>query len=128
MISSYRSERQFGSAVAALFLIAALWPLLGGEALAWPWLVAAAVLLLLGWRNPRGLRPALRAWSTLGHWLGVINTHTLLAVAFFFVITPLALLFRLAGRDALRLKLRPAPSYWIEGEKRWDADSFKKQF
>jgi hypothetical protein len=53
-----------------------------------------------------------------------------IGVLFFCVLTPLGLVLRLAGRDALRLRLdRRAPSYWIE---RASADgrqtSMEKQF
>jgi hypothetical protein len=49
-------------------------------------------------------------------------------VLFFCVLTPIALVLRLAGRDPLRLRLdHRAPSYWIE-RTRGRETAMKKQF
>lgn len=47
-------------------------------------------------------------WPT--RWL---TTWLLLAAVYYTVFTPLALVFRLIGRDALRLRRRQCESYWI---------------
>lgn len=53
-----------------------------------------------------GRRRAPQAAALLG--------HVLVAVVFFGLLTPLALVLRLFGRDRLQLRLdRAAPSYWI---------------
>ncbi len=123
----HRPERQFGAAIAAPLLGVALWLLLSGKAPAWPWLVAATLLLIICIHAPRSLQPLRRAWLKLAHRLGIINTWLLLAFAFFLIITPVALFFKMTGRDALRVKRRSG-SYWIESDKRWQPDSFKDQF
>jgi len=69
-----------------------------------------------------------KAWRMLGHWLGVINTQLLLAIAFFVVITPLALLFKVMGRDLLGMKPQHRKSDWVVVDKSWTADSFKNQY
>jgi multisubunit Na+/H+ antiporter MnhG subunit len=49
--------------------------------------------------------------------LGRFMTRLLLTVFFFLVITPVGLIFRLMGRDALHRKLdRQAATYWIPKE------------
>lgn len=78
--------------------------------------------------GPRLPSALVRAWLGLGQLLGWINTRILLALVFFAVITPLALVFRLVGRDALALRLKTRASYWHTPERQWAPDSFKNQF
>ena len=63
---------------------------------------------------PKALRQLNRGWFALGMLLHKITNPLLLGLIFFGAITPLALFFRITGRDALRLKLDPQlKSYWI---------------
>lgn len=128
MPSIYRSEREFAVLMAAVALVIVLWRRFSGGALAWPWLLLALLLLLVAWRAPRRLTPLARGWLRLGHLLGHINTRIILGLVFFLLITPLALLMRLFGRDALRLKRTAARSYWLRREQRWPPESFPESF
>ena len=128
MLTTYQMERQFGALLAVVAAVVAVWPLFAGGSIAWPWGVAALLLLSLAWRAPRLLTPPARAWLWLGHLLGYVNTRVILALVYFLVITPVALLFRLLGRDALRLKRVKGTSYWRTEERRWPPESFKEQF
>lgn len=128
MPARYRKEWEFAWVMAAMATAVALWPLLGGAPPDWPWLLAALLPLALAWHLPRQLTPLAQGWLRLGHLLGQINTWLLLGVVFFVLITPLALLMRLSGRDALRLKRKSQPSYWLRQERRWPPESFKDQF
>ncbi len=120
--------RQFGVGLACLLGLVALWQFYYGHALLWPWLLAALVSLLLAGLAPNWLRPLARAWMWLAHWLGVVNTRLLLGIVFFLLITPVAWLFRLIGRDALALKHKQANSYWQPQDKSWPPEDFKNQF
>ncbi len=59
----------------------------------------------------------------------VVNPLTM-GVIFFFTVTPIALMFRILGKDPLRLKLDPeAKSYWIYRDPPGPRpDSMKQQF
>lgn len=104
------SPRAFGLLIAgAIAVFFALIPWLRGKSFpAWPSVAAlsfAALALLypasLGWLRDR--------WMQLGHVLGVLNSYIVLALLFWGVLTPLALLFRLARRDVLNLRsMEPA--------------------
>lgn len=72
---------------------------------------------VVGTLVPLVLKPIYFAWMTFALALGFVMTRVLLTVFFFLVLTPVALVFRLIGRDALHRKLDPeAASYWIEKE------------
>jgi hypothetical protein len=109
------SERGFGFTVAGFLVLVALWPLWrGGPPRLWALAVAAAfVLAALAW--PALLGPLNRGWARLGLWLHRIVNPIVMGVIFYGVVTPMGVIMRWAGRDALRLRRDPlAPTYWIE--------------
>jgi len=70
----------------------------------------ASLTLLLA---PRLRRPAHAAWMSAVRPIGRLLTALLLGAIYLLVLTPLALLARLLGRDSLERRLeRAAPSYW----------------
>ena len=64
--------------------------------------------------------------------IGLVVSHVVLALLFFGILTPVALLFRLIGRDALERKLdRERESYWTdlpEAPENIDAKDYFRQF
>jgi len=74
---------------------------------------AAVLGRLIGVLCPDWLRPVF-VGATLATWpIGWVVSHLALRLLYYGVITPIALIFRLAGRDALTRRLdRAANSYW----------------
>lgn len=128
MPSPHRAERQFGLLLAGITVIVGLWPLLDGAPPAWAWLGAAAIGSTLAWRWPQLLKYPTRIWLWLGHQVGRINTWLLLSLVFFLLVTPLALLFRLTGRDLLQLRRKHLASYWHRRDGTLPPDMFRNQF
>ena len=65
----------------------------------------------------------------LGLALGRVVSPIVLGIIFFGLITPIALIAKLMGRDELKLKRPKKSSYWSEPiSSNSDADSFKNQF
>lgn len=89
-----------------------------------------------------GLAGAIVAWASqpAGKWLyigwmsaataiGWTVSHLLLCGAYYGVITPIGLVMRAGGRDALRRKFdRQAKSYWIEHRHVEDVERYFRQF
>jgi hypothetical protein len=67
-------------------------------------IVAAIVLQVLTMTAPRLFRPAAVVWLGLSHPLGAVMSRILLGVVFFGLVTPIGLLRRALGKDALRLR------------------------
>jgi hypothetical protein len=128
MLINYRAERRFGLLLAGAALVPILWPFFALRSSSWLWGILSLVLLTLSCTLPQVFASTARLWLRLGHLLGYINNRILLALIFFAVITPVALYFRLIGRDILRLKPVQSASYWQRLEKEWPADAFKNQF
>ena len=75
------------------------------------------------------LTPLNKAWFMLGLALGKVVSPIVLGIIFFGLITPIALIAKLMGRDELKLKRPKKISYWSEPiGSNSDADSFKNQF
>jgi hypothetical protein len=75
------------------------------------------------------LQPLNQAWFLLGHLLGKIVNPVVLGMLFFALITPVALVFRLYGRDELNLKKFSKESFWIDRVPKGPTpESFKNQY
>ena len=71
----------------------------------WPW-AAAAVLVSLAAAAPTLLRPVYSAWMAFGLLMGRITTPLLLGAIFLLVVTPIARLRALSGRDRMQRDFR----------------------
>jgi hypothetical protein len=77
-------------------------------------LVSVAIAVCV---RPRWFRGYYRVSTRAGFALSQVVARVLLAIFFVVLITPLALVMRLAGKDALRLKrARGVDSYWVSSK------------
>ena len=103
-----RQLRSFGFTVGAVLLGIGLWPAMWSGLHPRSWALAAGSLLVFaGLLSPRMLTPVHRGWMALGHVMGWINTRLILALFFYGILTPMALLARLTGKDFMRVKRTP---------------------
>ena len=93
--------------------------------------IASLFLALIFWLVticiPSALAPLNRAWFALSLILGKVVSPIILSIIFFALITPVAVVTRILGRDELLLKKRHVTSYWVHKEL-IDPESFKNQF
>jgi hypothetical protein len=80
-------------------------------------LSVGGALLLLGVALPPALGPVYKGWMAFARVLGAVNTFVLMSLLFFLVITPLAVVLRLLGRDPLHRKVGQKDSYWVKRKK-----------
>jgi len=121
--SALPSDRKFGWTFAALFVLVC--------ALSHPWLIAlGALFAVVTVTRAELLAPLKRAWMRLGELLNRVVSPVVMAVIFFAVFTPVGLVMRAFGRDALSLRYEPkADSYWKRREPPGPAeDSFRNLF
>ena len=106
-------DRKFGWTVGGVFAVL-------GALLLWRHRIAAGAvfaaaggsLLLLAAVSPRLLAAPRRGWLAFAKVLGRVNSAVFLFLTFFLILTPLAFVLRLVGRDELRRR-GPAPlSMW----------------
>ena len=80
-------------------------------------LAAMALFALLAVLKPRWFRGFYRISVRVGFWLSQVVARIALTMLFFLVLAPLGILFRLFGKDALRLKpSRNTTTYWVEAK------------
>jgi hypothetical protein len=105
---SRKEFRKFGLTVGGIFCAIGLWPALfrGQPPRSWA-LIVGVLLLVPALTMPRVLAPVYRVWMLVGETLGWINTRILLGVVFYLVITPMGVMRRLLGKNAMRLLFEP---------------------
>jgi hypothetical protein len=94
-----------------------------GEILA---LVSAAGIL--GLVAPRTLHWPFVVLTIAAFPIGWVVTQLVLALMFYAVLSPLALIFRWRGRDMLQLRRRDNGTYWSTREKQPPPEKYLKQF
>ena len=117
------SNRSFGWTFTTVFALVAL--------LAYPWLIAVAALTAaVTLTRAHWLTPLNRAWMKLGALLHHVVSPLALGLIYFAVFTPVGVVMRLAGRDALSRRFEPArPTYWVRREPPGPKDdSFRDMF
>ncbi len=126
-----RTLRQFAAVWIVFF---------GGLALYWAWwrghptagwvLGALAVTVgPVGLVKPELLRPVFVGWLVLVFPIGWLISHVLLGVLYYGMFTPLALVFRLMGRDPLVRRERPnTESYWVPKPAVADVRRYYRQY
>lgn len=88
---------------------------------------AGAALLLAGALVPARLAGAHRAWMRLALAISAVTTPLLMGVVYFGVLTPLALVTRLAGRRALGVP-RDAATAWVDRPPGARRSDLRRQF
>lgn len=123
------SERKFGLTFAAVLVAAgarAWW--LDRTSVAALSIAAAVQCAALAVVAPRALAAPNRAWFRLGLLLSKVVSPVVVGAMFLLVVTPVGLVMRAFGRDALRLRRR-ANTYWIRRAPPGPApESFRQQF
>jgi len=135
------SDIQFHPKTKELRQFAGLWLLFFGGLAAWRYgtrgngsaVTALAVLALtvgpIGLWKPRLLRPIYVGWMILAFPIGWTVSRIILGILFFGVFTPIALWFRLFGRDPLDRRRQPEiSSYWVSKTAPADVRGYFRQF
>ena len=117
------SDRSFGWTFTGFFTLVALF--------FQPWMLAlAAATALVTVIRSHWLAPFNRAWMKFGELLHHVVSPVVLGLIYFGVFTPVALVMRAFGRDAMCRRFEPAqPSYWVRRDPPGPADnSFRDMF
>jgi hypothetical protein len=122
-------ERSFGISVGGFLLLVAavLWwrgRITNAEILAG----IGGVLVVLGLTAPMLLKYPSAVWWKFALILGYVNARVILSIAFFLVLTPIALVWRLIGRDPLAIKRQHWPGWSPYPARYRDKDHFTRMY
>ena len=120
------SNRSFGLLFFIVFIIIGLWPLKNDLELNYIFIGISIIFLILGLMNSKILTPLNKIWVKFGEFLGRIIAPIVMAIIYFFILTPISLILRISGKDLLNLKFSKEKSYWTKREK--NIGSMDKQF
>jgi hypothetical protein len=127
-----RALQHFAALMTTLLLLAAAWLFfIRRDAGTTLWFVLAILLLIaLALLRPRLLRPLHTGWMALALTLGALVSRLLLTLFYYLVVTPIALILRLIGKDSLQRKIKKeGASYWIRRpEKEMKKEDYKRLF
>ena len=109
-----RTLRQFAVLCLVIFGGLAVWRAWSGQIDGWTWGFGAAALFIggIGAIAPAAIRPVYQGWMIVAFPIGWTVSKLVLAGMLYLLFTPVALVFRLMGRDLLMLRRRPSESYW----------------
>tara|TARA_B100001248_G_scaffold251402_1_gene226465 strand:+ start:523 stop:903 length:381 start_codon:yes stop_codon:yes gene_type:complete len=121
------SNKSFGILFFVVFLGLGLWPLTNDNNPNIYLIIISIIFLILGLLNSKLLSPLNSFWIKFGELLGKIIAPVVMAIIYFFILTPISLMVRLFGKDLLGLKFsKKLKTYWIKRKK--DLGSMDKQF
>ena len=121
------SNKSFGILFFVVFLGLGLWPLINDNNPNIYLIIISIIFLILGLLNSKLLSPLNLFWIKFGELLGKIIAPIVMAIIYFFILTPISLIVRLFGKDLLGLKFsKQLKTYWIKRKK--DLGSMNKQF
>ena len=105
-----------GAAIVAIFGLFFPW-MLELDWPVWPWVIAAP-LWSLALIHPLWLRWIYRAWMRFGLLASRVMTPLVLGIVFFVIITPMAMVMRLLGKDPMQRALDPnRKSYRVQSNR-----------
>lgn len=119
---------------------AALWLLVFGAMAGWRYLhgqagTFTAVLAVLaltvgvaGLIKPGFVRPIYTGWMIAAFPIGWTISKIVMALMFYAVFTPLGLVFRLTGRDPLKLRRTKPASYWVGKTSASSGEEYFRQY
>ncbi len=107
------SNKSFGIVFFFVFLIIGIFFFKIGSSFSYISIFLAMAFLLLGVINSKFLTPLNKIWFKFGIFLGYFISPIVMALIFFFVVTPTSLLLKIFKKDVLNLKKNSNKSYWI---------------
>jgi polyferredoxin len=90
------------------------------------WIIGG-VAFVLGLIIPRSVQPLYSLLMFITLPIGWLVSNILLRVIFYGILTPIGLVFRMTGRDALHLKRQQVQSYWKDRPQRLDLADYYRQ-
>ena len=120
------SNKSFGFIFFIFFLLISLWPITNGKEINYLILSISFIFLLLTLFNSKYLTPLNKLWFKIGLILGRFISPIVIGIIFFLVVTPIAIIMKILGKDILGIKKNNKKTYWVN--KTGPKSKMKNQF
>lgn len=127
---SRREIKYFSVTMLIAFALASLFLVLGGKDRFAGWIFSCGLALsIVCYFIPPVGKLVYFVWMAATYVLGRIVSPIVTAMIFYLLVTPIALVNRLTGKDRLRLrKPKDANTYFVDHTDAQDKESFRRQF
>jgi hypothetical protein len=117
----------FAASIPAALILRFAW----GAGGVWPWVVVAAgaAIFACSLISQPATRLLYIGLTLVAMPLGIVVSFLVLGAFYFLLVTPLAIVFRLIGRDSMHRKYEPqAESYWVPHKASENTERYLHQF
>ena len=129
MKTEQQSDRAFGFTFGGLFFLITTGGWVFFNRLSYWALATAVVFTLLALVAPGVLMPLNQLWRWIGPKVASLNNAIILGVIFYLLVTPIAFIMRLFGRDLMHRSINEkVDTYWTAVQRQADSESFSDQF
>lgn len=125
MKNKISSNRSFGITFSIFFLLLSLYFFFKNEKIYYSLIIISLIFLTLGVLKSKILTNPNKIWVMFGEKLGFIIAPIIMALVYFTVVTPIALILKICGKDVLNIKNKKAQTYWVNKK---NINSMKKQY
>ena len=123
------SDKSFGLLVAFILFLLSIYFIYSDSSYLTHTSSLTALAILISLTIPKLFAPLNFIWFKLGLLLSRIVNPVVLGIMYFILISPLAIILRLFGRDELRLYNKQGSSKWIiRDQQEIDPKSFRNQY
>ena len=121
--------REFGWTLGAVFAAWGLWRLWKGGTYGDVALGVSAFFIIFGTFCPAALKPIEKAWMALAEVLGAVMSRVVLSLLFFGVLTPIALILRLSGKDLMARRWgEKKDTFWVSRDITKTKEDYERQY
>lgn len=126
---AYKDLKNFGFIIGIILAFFGLFLLYKGIDYFIYFVSVGLIFLSLGLIDPKILKPIYKVWMTSAVIIGWIMTRLILSALFYSVITGIAILTRIIGKDFLNLKIKNKESFWNNRDSNYELNQdYEKQF
>ena len=123
--------RQFGIALAVILIVSGAIHFLKHRMILSQWFCGVGLIVLcLGLLAPRMLKNVYAVFLKVAHAIGWFNTRVILILIYYAILTPIAFIVKMCGKDLLNKKLeKNISSYWVKRQSaKPTREQLEKQF
>lgn len=123
------TNKKFGLFLSSVLFILSIYFYFSYSKILLPYSIILFILILLiTILFPRVLFPLNLSWFYLGIILGKIISPIIISLIYYMIVSPVAIVTRIFGRDELKIKKRKTNTYWVIRSKQSSKDSFFNQY